>query len=98
MCPVTMPTNPLHAETVYVNFMKTRVENAKFVRPTTCETPTSTHSVRTLPDIVNLKREKLTNAEKVGILERGEIPLRWNFPKRDCGNKKRKFNPDLLSA
>ena len=98
MCPVTMPTSPLHAETASVNFVKTRADNGTFVRPTTCEIPTSTESVRTLPDIGNLKREKLTEEEKMGILKRGEIPLRLNLPKRDCGDKKRKFNPDFLST
>ena len=96
MCPVTMPTSPLHAETASVNFVKTRADNGTSVRPATCETPTSTESVRTLPDIGNLKREKLTDAEKLGILERGEIPLRLNLPKRNCGNKKRMFSPDFL--
>ena len=98
MCPMTMPTSLLHAETAPVNFVKTRAENGTFVCPTTCETPASTESVRTLPDIGNVKCEKLTNAEKLGILDRGEIPLWLNLPKRDCGNKKRKFNPDCLST
>mgnify|MGYP006336611033 CR=1 FL=1 len=47
----------------------------------------STESGRTLPDIRNLKREELTDAEKWGILERGEILSSWIFL-NETGNKK----------
>ena len=63
-------------------------------------TTKSTGSGEVLPisDIGKLQGKKLSDVEKLDILERAEIPPRSNLPYRNFGKKKRKFNPDFLST
>ena len=85
----TLPSNTTPAYVSSTNYIMASSTTTK-----------STGSGEVLPisDIGKLQGKKLSDVEKLDILERAEIPPRSNLPYRNFGKKKRKFNPDFLST